>query len=112
MGLPKPDLATIEQRRHPRHAHPPIRIDLDGKSYTTVDWSAGGFLIAAYEGLCRPGDNALVDLIIPARDRTVRFTAEVVVARISRDDRLLAARFTRLAQGARTALAALIAPTG
>ena len=62
MGLPKPDLSACEQRQHPRHAHPPIRIDLDGKSYTTVDWSKGGFLIAAYEGPCRPGDHTLIDL--------------------------------------------------
>jgi len=110
MGLPKPDLSAVEQRRHPRHAHPPIRIDLDGKIYTTVDWSKGGFLIAAYEGPCRPGDHALVDLVVPAQGRTVRYTAEVVVARISRDDRLLAARFTRLSGDAAGALAQLVAP--
>jgi hypothetical protein len=109
MGLPKPDLAAAEQRRHPRHAHPTIRVDLDGKSYATVDWSKGGFLIAAYDGPCRPGDQALVDLVIPGEGR--RFTAEVVVARISRDDRLLAARFTRLSADAAKALAGLVALT-
>ena len=109
MGLPKPDLAAIEQRRHPRYMHPPIRIDLDGKSYTTVDWSKGGFLIAAYDGPCRPGDSVLVDLIVPAPGRALRYTVEVVVARISRDDRLLAARFVRLRQDAVEALMALIA---
>ena len=108
MGLPKLDPAACEQRQHPRHAHPPIRIDLDGKSYTTVDWSKGGFLIAAYEGPCRPGDHTLIDLTIPTGGRTVRYTAEVVVARISRDDRQLAAKFVRLAQEAKGALTELV----
>ena len=108
MGLPKLDLSAAEQRHHPRHANPPIRIDLDGKSYTTVDWSKGGFLIAAYDGPCRPGDYTLIDLIIPTGSRTVRYTAEVVVARISRDDRLLAAKFVRLAQEAKGALSEMV----
>lgn len=109
MGLPDPDRAAVEQRRHPRHAHPPIRIDLDGKVYSTVDWSAGGFLIAAYDGPCRPGDHALVDLIIPASRRTLRCTVEVVIARINRGDRQLAARFTRLPSEALSALSELVA---
>jgi PilZ domain len=107
MGLPKPDLAAAEQRRHPRHVNPPIRIELDGKSYSTADWSAGGFLIAAYDGPCRPGDNALIDLIIPMPGRTHRTTVEVVIARISREDRQLAARFVRLPREATAALSEL-----
>jgi hypothetical protein len=109
MGLPKPEFEAAEYRRHPRHAHPTIRVDLDGQSYATVDWSKGGFLIAAYDGACRPGDHALVDLVIPGASR--RFTTEIVVARISRDDRLLAARFTSLAPDAAKALAGLVALT-
>lgn len=109
MGLPTPNLAAVEQRRHPRHSHLPIRIDLDGKGYSTVDWSVGGFLIAAYDGPCRPGDHALIDLVIPARSRTHRYTVEVVIARINRGDRQLAARFMRLPREASDALAELVA---
>ncbi len=44
-----------ERRRHQRFTHPPICLTFEGRSYTTTDWSLGGFVVDDYEGALTPG---------------------------------------------------------
>lgn len=53
-----------ERRRDKRTTVRPITVELDGKSYETVDWSLGGFMIEPYEGDHMPGDRVYVRVTV------------------------------------------------
>ena len=46
-----------QPRRNTRVESPVLRIQIEGRSYRTVNWSLGGVLIAAYEGGLVEGDS-------------------------------------------------------
>jgi hypothetical protein len=37
-----------DRRVHRRFSHPPLHLEIDGKRFTTTDWSLGGFRIDGY----------------------------------------------------------------
>lgn len=47
---------SSERRKHAREYGPQLKLDIDGSAYHTLDWSLGGFRMAA-EGIeVKPGD--------------------------------------------------------
>ena len=71
-----------ERRRHQRVTALSIAVGLDDKSYTSLSWSLGGFIVDGYEGKLSPGAlytirEMALDGACPrpvtARSRVVRF---------------------------------------
>jgi hypothetical protein len=84
------------RRRDKRVDLRPIRVELEGQVYETLDWSLGGFLIEGYEGKRRIGDPVTVGLSVKAGDKTYEHVVRAEIVRIHRDGGRLAANFTDL----------------
>lgn len=84
------------RRRDRRNALPPIAIEIEDKTYTTVDWSLGGFRILPYEGAGRVGDTLALNLVIGVAGESYRYRATAEVMRIDRRTGSLAASFKGL----------------
>ena len=48
-----------DRRQHLRTDHPRLVMEMDGKRYTTMDWSLGGFRLERYHIELRPGDHIM-----------------------------------------------------
>ena len=84
-----------EPRRDKRLHAPVFRVYIDGRVYSTANWSLGGLLLARYRGrLSQEGvvRGVIVDETIDGPD-FVRFEARVI--RLDRTGPSLALRFTR-----------------
>jgi len=87
---------TRERRRNKRLTLRPIAVEFDGKSYDTMDWGLGGFLIEGYEGRHIPGDCLYVTLVIDDGQKRHRHIVEIRVVRLAHKYGELAANFINL----------------
>ncbi len=58
---------TENRRAHERVSDPAIRLKIDSKTYRSVNWSLGGFLVDGYEGVLSTGSLMLITEIGPSR---------------------------------------------
>lgn len=84
------------RRRDKRISVVPIQIELEGKVYTAIDWSLGGFLIEGYAGRRRPGDEVMITLQVLASGVEFNHVAQAEVVRIDPLGKQLAANFVGL----------------
>jgi len=68
------------QRLHHR-VTAPLRVDLGGGTYDTVDWSLTGFGIESYEGPGEPGDVLPCTLHLPFQGFGISFGCDVTIVR-------------------------------
>ncbi len=85
-----------ERRRDKRLTVRPITIELDGKSYETLDWGLGGFLIEPYEGSHVPGDCLYVRITVDDGRHTHSHVVEIKLLRLDRKYGEFAANFINL----------------
>lgn len=87
----------ITERRHDKRLTVrPITVELDGKSYETLDWGLGGFLIEPYEGRHMPGDRLYVCIKIDDGQHTHSHVVEIQLVRLDRKYGEFAASFIDL----------------
>ena len=55
-GIFQKQRGTREKRRHVRHTGAPLSLMVEGQKYRTIDWSQGGFRIAAFARALTRGD--------------------------------------------------------
>jgi hypothetical protein len=84
------------RRRDKRVSVMPIEIELEGKVYTAIDWSLGGFLIEGYAGRRRPGDEVTIGIQVIASGVEFNHVAQAEVVRIDPHGKQLAANFVGL----------------
>lgn len=84
------------RRKDQRISVTPIQIELDGETYTSLDWSLGGFLIEGYEGQRRTGEEMTVGLQVIARGVEFNHVARAEVVRIDPHGNQFAANFVAL----------------
>jgi hypothetical protein len=89
-------LQLSNRRRDQRISVMPIQIELDGETYTSLDWSLGGFLIEGYEGQRRPGEEMMVGLQVIAQGVEFNHVARAEVVRIDPHGNQFAANFVAL----------------
>ncbi|MDP6343047.1 MAG: PilZ domain-containing protein [Alphaproteobacteria bacterium] len=76
--------ASGGRRRYSRQREPALEISFDdGAVYETIDWSAGGFLIAGPDFPVRPGKRYGGRVNFPAANASGRFAATVVRSGLS-----------------------------
>lgn len=96
------------RRRDRRTAMPAIDLEIEGVTYTTIDWSLGGFLAAPYEGTARAGETFPVTILVNIADHCYRHRVEAQVVRHDRMGARLAAAFVGLPADALDTLEGLI----
>jgi predicted component of type VI protein secretion system len=84
------------RRRDRRVSTVPIAIELEGKVYTSLDWSLGGFLIEGYDGKRRPGQEVTVGIQVVAGETELNHVARAEIVRVDLGTNQLAANFTAL----------------
>ncbi len=84
------------RRRDKRVSVMPIQIEIEGKSYTTTDWSLGGFLIEEYSGRLSAGDEIMVAIQVIAGAVEFSHVARAEVIRNDTRSGQLAANFLQL----------------
>ena len=84
------------RRRDNRVSVMPIQIELKGHSYTTTDWSLGGFLIDGYSGRLSAGDEVMVAIQVIADGVEFSHVARAEVIRNDSRSGQLAANFLQL----------------
>jgi hypothetical protein len=89
-------VGTTNRRRDSRTRSCPIRIEIEGRVYDSLDWSLGGFLIEGYEGRRRPGEEITVGLSVDAGGRRHEHVARAEIVRLAPQTGTLAARFEAL----------------
>lgn len=100
--------ATANRRRDRRNAMPPIELEIEEVTYTTVDWGLGGFLVEPYEGVRRAGEPVALTVVVHVADRCYRHPVEAQIVRVDRATRQLAAAFVGLTSEAIDTLEGLI----
>ncbi len=97
-----------ERREGRRVATPKLDLRLHGATYSTVNWSLKGFLVAPYDGPSGPGDKIAIHIVVRLGKETVTYVAEAEVVRISTVKKQLAARFVRMESEATKTLERLL----
>ncbi len=83
------------QRRHHR-VNAALRINVNGETYTAMDWGLGGFALDGWkDASLQAGDNFSCNFCLPFQGFDIRFDLDAEVVRISDDERL-AAKFVSL----------------
>ncbi len=90
------------KRKHYR-IQAPIRVEIQGRSFETIDWSVGGFRIKDYPGEA-PESPFEVTLSIPFQGYWVNARARVQVVRHDAEQKQLAAQFLDLEERTRNLL--------
>ncbi len=85
--------ATANRRRDRRNAMPPIELEIEDVTYTTIDWGLGGFLVEPYEGARRVGEAIALTVVVHVADRCYRHPVEAQIVRVDRRDQQMAAAF-------------------
>ena len=100
--------ATANRRRDRRNAMPPIELEIEDVTYTTIDWGLGGFLVDPYEGTGRVGEPIALTIAVHIADRCYRHKVEAEIVRVDRRTRQMAAAFMGLPSEAMDTLEGLI----
>ena len=85
-----------ERRRDKRLTLRPLTVEFDGKSFETMDWGLGGFLIEGYYGPYMTGDCLHVRVVVDDGKRKFSHFVQVRIRRITRRSGKLAANFIDL----------------
>ncbi len=96
------------RRRDRRNAMPPIELEIEDVTYTTIDWGLGGFLVEPYEGARRVGEAIALTVVVHVADRCYRHPVEAQIVRVDRRDQQMAAAFVGLPSDAMDTLEGLI----
>ncbi len=83
------------RRRDKRRTLPQLTVRFDGKTYTTLDWSMGGFAIKGYGGRRREEDEFPVELSAEVSGRELSALMIATAVRRDRKTGLFAAYFSR-----------------
>lgn len=94
------------QRLHHR-VTAPLRLDIQGRSYRSRDWSLGGFAVDRYEGGAAPGERITCGLELPFQGFGLSFTIEAEVVRVE-DGGGMAAKFLEMGDREREILSHFI----
>lgn len=97
-----------ERRRHQRFTHPPLCLALEGRSYTTTDWSLGGFVIDDYEGALTPGSLFSITAVGSAGGTMTPVDIRSRVVRTNHDKRILTVSFLVIDKPGYAVLRALV----
>ncbi len=84
------------QRRDTRVSVMPIQIEIEGETYTAVDWSLGGFLIEGYAGGLSAGEEIMIAIQVSTGGVSFNHAARAEVVRINPHGNQLAANFVGL----------------
>lgn len=87
---------VANRRRDKRVSVVPIRIELEGETYTSLDWSLGGFLIEGYIGRRLPGEEVMIGIQVVAKGVEYDHVARAEIIRVDRHAGQLAANFVSL----------------
>ena len=87
-----------DERRDRRYPLPPLTVTVDGKAYTTLNWSLGGFLLGDWTIPTTAADVLSGMLQVEKDGPRFGFTVEVV--RWNSDSSSLAAKFVEIEPGA------------
>lgn len=83
-------------RRNKRVDTIAIEIEMEDRTYTTLDWSLGGFLIDGYQGEYEPGQEITVGISITVGEKGYHHVARAEIIRIEAASNQLAANFLEL----------------
>lgn len=97
-----------DRRRHPRFTHPPVCLAFEGRSYTTTDWSLGGFVIDGYEGALTPGSLFSIAAVGAAGETMTPVDIRSRVVRTNHDKRVLTVSFLVIDKPGYAVLRALV----
>jgi hypothetical protein len=87
-----------DERRDRRYPLPPLTVTIDGASYTTLNWSLGGFLLGDWTVPTKSGE--VLSGMLQAEKDGPRFGFTVEVVRWSPESSSLAAKFVEIEPGA------------
>lgn len=97
-----------ERRRHQRFTQPPLNLSVEGRTYSTSDWSMGGFVIDDYSGALTPGSLFTIDGIGGEGNDLTAVEVRARVLRISSDRQRLTVTFLFVDQPAFRVLQRLV----
>lgn len=101
---PMTNRSKNEKRYYKRFAAPVQQVQLDGRLFSTVDWSLGGMLIAGYDGSLAIGQE--ISIMFGQENGQIRYPATVRVVKLINLN--LALKFVRAPQETITYLRRLI----
>ncbi len=85
-----------DSRRNKRVDTIAIEIEIEDTTYTTLDWSLGGFLVDGYQGNHQSGDEIIVGISVTVGDKEYCHVARAEIIRIEAASNQLAANFLEL----------------
>ena len=96
-----------ERRSSERAFEPELCVALNGKTYRTVNWNMGGFLIDGYKGRLTPGALVTVSAIGESPKKMTDVSVSARVVRSDHDAGLLVVNFLDIDQPAYNLLKAI-----
>jgi len=87
---------TTERRRDRRIQEIPLKVDLDGNSYETANWSLGGFLLYSFYGDFQIGETPVVGIKATVGNKVFQHVVRAEIVRIDFNRKLLAVNFVEL----------------